>query len=29
MNYSYRGVCYLHGRALQAFEKVMEKEKEA
>lgn len=24
MNYSYRGICYLHGRALQAFEKVIE-----
>lgn len=23
MNYSYRGVCYLHGRALTAFEKIM------
>ena len=23
MNYSYRGVCYLHGRALNVFEKIM------
>lgn len=24
MNYSYRNVCYIHGKALQAFEAVME-----
>ena len=29
MNYSYRNITKMHGRALQAFEKVMEKEKEA
>lgn len=23
MNYSYRGICYLHGRALNEFEKIM------
>lgn len=23
MDYSYRGICYLHGRALQAFERLM------
>lgn len=27
MKYSYRGVCYLHGRALQAFDKVLEERK--
>ena len=24
MNYTYRGICYMHGRALQAFAKVLE-----
>lgn len=24
MRYSYRGICYLHGRALQAFDKALE-----
>lgn len=27
MKYSYRGVCYVHGRALQAFGKVLEERK--
>jgi len=27
MGYTYRGVCYLHGRALQAFGKVLEAQK--
>lgn len=26
MNYSYRGICYLHGRALEEFAKLMEAE---
>lgn len=28
MNYSYRNVCYIHGKALQAFEAVMGKERD-
>ena len=27
MKYSYRGICYVHGRALQAFGKVLEERK--
>ena len=27
MNYTYRGVCYVHGRALQAFDKVLREHK--
>lgn len=27
MKYTYRGVCYVHGRALQAFEKVLKERK--
>lgn len=26
MHYSFRGVCYLHGRALQAFDELLQKE---
>ena len=29
MNYTYRGVCYVHGRALQAFDKVLEVHRKA
>lgn len=29
MKYTYRGVCYVHGRALQAFDKVLEEHRKA
>ena len=29
MNYTYRGVCYVHGRALQAFDRVLEEHRKA